>query len=71
MSDECLFGDRVDLPGADVVGVAEYGHAVSQAVHVLHSVGDENNRNALGLQLFHDAVKLLTFVGRKAGRRFI
>jgi hypothetical protein len=67
--DEIGVRDAVHVVGADVLGVAEDGHARGQRVHVLKAVGDEDDGGAVVAELARDAVELLGLaLGERGGR---
>ena len=58
--------DRVDIgvgdaAGADIAAVAQHGVAVAEAEHLLEPVGDEDDRQALGLERSDDAGEIGDF----------
>ena len=54
-ADDRVDGDVGDLSGADVAAVAQHGEPVAEPEHFLEPVGDEDDRQALGLERGHDA----------------
>ena len=55
------------VPGADVLGVAEHGHAIRQAVDVLKAVGDQDDGGSLVAQLAGDGVEILALAAGQRG----
>ena len=55
------------VPGADVLGVAEHGHAVCKAVDVLKAVGNQDDGGALVAQLAGNGVEILALAAGQRG----
>src|SRR5271168_2560722 len=52
--DDRVDRDVGDPPGADIAAVAQYREPVAEPEHLLEPVGDEDDRQALGLEGGHD-----------------
>ena len=66
-----MFNHTGPVPCADIFAVAENRYPSGQTVHVLKTVGNKNDRNALVPQAFGYVIQILTFPVGKRGRRFI
>ncbi len=63
--------DIGDGTGADKFAIAEHGVAVGDAKDLVELVADEEDRLALGLELFDQRVKLGDFLVRQGGGGFV
>ena len=64
-------GNFLNIPGADVGGIPEYGNSVCQPVHILQPVGNEQDGFSLRPELLGNPVELLAFPLGKSRCRLI
>ena len=69
--DQICVCDPVYIIGSDILRITEYGNSGSQTVHILETVGNKDNGNAILFQLINQCVKLLRLVSGKCCCRLI
>ena len=69
--DQICVCDPVYIIGSDILRITEYGNSGSQTIHILETVRNKDNGNAILFQLINQCVKLLRLVSGKCCCRLI
>ncbi|MNZ63838.1 hypothetical protein D3C78_819920 [compost metagenome] len=67
------FGPRqaADVSGADEAAIAQHSHPVGNIIDLIEEVGDDDDADAAGAQVFQHPEQHLDLMGVKAGCRFV